>query len=188
MSLNCFSQWGIKAGPSASWFNAGDNTYNGINHAYVSITGGLFYKTKHIQYELLFSQGGAKNPIENNRTFKTYVILLPITYKINLGAMNLQAGMYASKLLGASNSDFFTPGNNFSWRQSSWKWYQNTDLGFVVGAGVNLHPAYIEAKYRHGIKNVRQYDYDSQGVYDPSYQGCMNAAIDISLYVPFNLK
>src|ERR1051326_1998923 len=106
ITLTCHAQtkmayykctWGIKGGVAASWFSGGEASHKGMSHNYESITAGIFAKGRHLQAEVLYSQGGARNPKEGNRTFKTYNIVLPVTYIAHLHDCNLQAGMYVSR-------------------------------------------------------------------------------------------
>lgn len=187
ISLTAESQWGLKAGPSFSYFAGGDHIYSGIQHAYGSITAGFFHMSKHLQVELNYSQGGARNSEENNRTFKTHNIVLPVTYLAHCGDFNMQAGMYVSRLVRASNYDFFTPGSpNFSWGHK-WTWYDRWDYGLVGGIGVNLHPLYIELHGRHGLPNVRNELKGWNGQNDYNYWKCRNAALEVALYIPFKI-
>lgn len=179
---------GLKLGPSASAFTFGDANYSGPQHVYVSITAGIYRKTKHFQYEIAFQQMGAKNPFENDRIFKTYYAIGSAAYVAHAGPVNFQFGAYLAKLIGASNSDFYSPGINWGWTiGENWKWFESIGYGALIGAGVNLHPVYLEAHWKQGINNVRRDKNGWDGRYDGSYMGCRNSAIDLSLYIPFNV-
>lgn len=189
LSFSASAQFGLKAGVSGSWFTGGDQNYSGINHNYESITAGFFAKFKHVQVELLFAQSGAKNTKEDNRTFKVYNIVIPATLKANAGNWNFQLGMYAAKVIGASNSDFFTPGVNFGWTTGkNWYWYQTIDYGLTAGIGVKWEPIFLELHYRQGLENVRRGDLGWNGQRDYSYEHCLNSAVDLSIYIPIPLK
>lgn len=188
LSLSASAQLGLKLGSNFSYFSKGAPIYGGINQGYRSITGGIFHKSKHLQIELDYAQGGAKNSVEGKRTFKTYNILIPVMYVAHAGDVNFQVGGYISRIVGVSNSDLFTPGINFSWRvgKNNWDWWQTYDVGLSGGIGWNMHNAYLELHARRGLVNVRNDKKGWNGLYDPAYDGCRNAALELAVYFPFN--
>lgn len=195
LSSFAFCQLGIKGGVSSSFFVAGDQTYTGFQHRYQSVTAGIYHQWKHVQAEIDIVQMGAKHPNERNldgskRTFKTTYLSIPVSYVVHWGNASFSAGAYAAKLIAVKNYDLFSPGTNFTWRarKSTWPWYQREDWGFVAGIGYKWHPITFQLRGTLGMHDVRDYDYDSQGEYDPARQGNHNAAIELAMYVPFNLN
>lgn len=193
LTISASAQWGIKIGINNSFYLNGDQTYTGLQHSYQSFTGGIYKAWYNVKAELNWQQQGSKHPNERNsngdkRTFKATYISLPVTYVIHCGDATLEAGAYGAKLIGAKNYDLYTDGPNFSWSTRNWKWYQAYDWGFVAGIGYKWHPVTFSLRGTLGMHDVRQYDFDNQGEYDPARQGNHNASLQFSAYVPFNLK
>lgn len=162
ISIAINAQFGAHIGLNSSWYNNGkplyktsDKTFTGIKYSYQSFTGGLFYKAKHLQYELNIMQMGAKNPEENNRVFKPMYINLPITYLIHAGSVDFHLGGFSAYCFTAKNFDFFTPGNNFDWKTGKWEWYNKFDFGIKTGFDIYLGNGSIGFFYQHGLTDTR---------------------------------
>lgn len=146
-------QFGIKGGVNFSTFNNTDNT-----EYKTGVLAGVYSRISVpatpmvIQPELLYVQYGS-NFEDTDAKFSVDYIQVPVLAKFGFGAPGVPVqpevffGPYAGFKVNSelSNSDISIDADDF---------FESTDLGVAVGAGVNINRVSLEFRYTAGLTNV----------------------------------
>ena len=138
---------GIRAGwHYAGMFRSGTQKFSNLNSFYV----GLFGETRVSENwsggsGLEYFQNGFEN---GNGNFRMHTISLPIYVKPNIGPVYGTAGLALNFKLGDNREDFPNV-------VTETKFF---DIPLTLGAGVELGPVIIEAKYYWGLFNAAYID------------------------------
>lgn len=164
--------FGVKGGLNLANLFAEDASIEDNNWK-VGYHAGLFVKAPlsnvlSIQPEVLYSTTGAKityggsglaqtlgiNPGEVR--FNLNYVQVPVLFLVNLGALNVHAGPYASYLLKAhvknlQNSDPLNPSPLLELNEND---FQRLDYGIAAGIGFDLKNAKLGLRYNYGLQEI----------------------------------
>ncbi|MCB2409267.1 porin family protein [Hymenobacter lucidus] len=171
------AQLGVKGGLNSTVLQGTvgtDATYQTSYHA------GLFYEMQvlgpvSIQPELLYSLQGTerKSDLVNYRS-KLHYLNLPVLAKVTIGPVYAEAGPQVGFLLKAREDGVMEVGQEGNGEvqissndRSSWNDYKKLDVGFAVGAGLNLPLGFaVGARFNAGLSDINNVK-SVQGVNDP---------------------
>jgi len=99
-----------------------------------------------IQLDAVYSQQGATLTSGTDELeVKNNYLNIPVVGKINLGPINLQAGLQYGFLISSKLNDVKDEDGFF---------YKKSDFGIPVGVGVDISKLMLEARYVIGIANI----------------------------------
>ena len=144
-------KFGIKAGYNSATIGGLDNVSNVKElKALGGLHGGVFAQVKiaiiSLQLDALYSQQGAKWTDDNNGShdMKNDYINFPAVAKVNLGPINVMAGLQYGILLSSKIDGDTDPIGIIT----------KSDLSVPVGVGIDIKKLMLEARYNIGISNI----------------------------------
>jgi hypothetical protein len=165
--------FGVKGGLNLSTLFVNDDNINKSNWK-AGYHAGLFVKVPlttvlAVQPEVLYSSMGSKviyggSGLEQTLgirpgevRFNLNYVQVPILFVVNIGAINVHAGPYASYLLNAnvknlqSGSDFINSGTLLELSEND---FQRVDYGLAAGIGFDLQNVKVGARYNYGLHEI----------------------------------
>jgi hypothetical protein len=145
---------GLEAGTNFANFIGSDVSNNSLNGSRLGLVGGAFLALNFgdsfaIRPEILYSQKGGKDT--SNNTYQMDYVEVPVLLKLSLGTPVVNPGILA--------------GPSFSWNtvaqvadsggnSSSIQNVNTSDIGFIVGAEVDIDKFFVTGRYEMGFNNI----------------------------------
>lgn len=165
--------FGVKGGLNLSTLFVDDDYINESNWR-AGYHAGIFVKVPlttmlAVQPEVLYSSVGSRityggSDLEQTLgirpgevRFNLNYVQVPVLVMVNLGALNVHAGPYASYLLSAnvknlqSGSDFINSGTLLQLSEND---FQRLDYGIAAGIGFDLRNVKVGARYNYGLHEI----------------------------------
>lgn len=140
--------------------DSGDENWKVGIHAGVFAKIPLVENVLAIQPELLYSSRGSKiaydDPLGDDGELRLNFnyLDLPVVAVLNVGPINVQAGVYGGYLLGANVKTLDEDGDSDELLDLNENEFQQIDFGLVGGVGLDIDHFHLGVRYNYGLQKI----------------------------------
>ena len=130
------------------------------------VIGGLFIGGNRrgvvgVGVDILYARKGAKNPDGGDEKLNMDYLNVPVYARINLGSSNINKGVIGYGVVGV-DLNFLLKSKLSTGGEDLTDQFKRADYGLVLGAGVEISRALVEARYMKGLGSIAKHSTDPE--------------------------